>query len=133
MIGRELVILGMSGNTREAFEMAEAAFHIRAILDDNPALHGTVFEGVPILPLSRIDYFPEAGVVMMIGSERSFAARPAILARLGIARERFIRLIHPSGPCLAFCRTGAGGGHPCRGSAVTSECRDRRSCRDHAP
>ena len=41
----EVVIVGFSGNAVEIFETVSSQFHVRAILDDNPALVNESAEG----------------------------------------------------------------------------------------
>ena len=103
-----IVAIGMSGNLVELFEAIEASDGIRAILDDSPARAGTWFEGVPIMPLSAAAQFPDARFVCLIGSERSFRARADIIARLGLAPERFATIVHPSARASRFAELGHG-------------------------
>ncbi|MGD9861995.1 MAG: acetyltransferase [Pseudodonghicola sp.] len=117
-----IVPIGLSGNLLEIFEVIERNYTIPAILDDNPDLHGTSFEGVPVLPLSRRVDFPAAQFICLIGSERSFRVRKRIVSSLGLSRERFATVLHPSAQLSRFARLGAGVGlYP--GVTVTSNAR----------
>lgn len=103
-----LVILGFSGNALEMFEHLTETYRVAAFLDDNPDLAGRSFEGVPVLPMTRLADFPEARVLMMIGSQRSIGLRDGIIRRMGLARERFATIIHPRAHVSRFARLGAG-------------------------
>ena len=104
----EVVIVGFSGNAVEIFETVSSQFHVRAILDDNPALAGRDFEGVPIKPLSALAEHAEARVVCLVGSERSYRHRPALVARLGDDRARFATIVDPAARVSRFARIGCG-------------------------
>ncbi|MEA5163192.1 acetyltransferase [Cereibacter johrii] len=103
-----LVPIGLSGNLVELFESLEAAHEIPAILDDDPRRAGTRFEGVPVLPLARAAGFGEARFLCLIGSERSFRVRGRIIADLGLPRERFARVAHPSARVSRMADIGCG-------------------------
>lgn len=103
-----LVVIGFGGNALDALSTIEASFSIVAYLDDNPLLHGADFEGRPILPTSELDRFPEAQVLCLIGSERSYQRRGAIVDRLGLPDERFAIAIHPTATVSRLARLGVG-------------------------
>lgn len=102
-----IVLIGLSGNTREIFEVAEAQFNITAILSDDPA-HGPTFEGIAVAPLSRAHDYSEAQFVFLIGSHSSYRQRAALIARLGIAQDRYAQIIHPRATVSRFAKLGAG-------------------------
>ncbi|SDY36690.1 sugar O-acyltransferase, sialic acid O-acetyltransferase NeuD family [Jannaschia faecimaris] len=102
-----LVLIGFSGNMLEAFEAAQAQYEIAAILSDDPA-HGPAFEGVPVHPLSAVPEFGDAQFLCLIGSEKSFRGRGALIARLGVPATRFARLIDGHAVVSRFAQVGAG-------------------------
>ena len=104
---RKIVLIGLSGNTREIFEAVEAEFEISAILSDDPA-HAPDFEGVPVVPLSQAHDFPDAQFVFLIGSQTSYRQRAALIARLAIPQDRYARIIHPRATVSRFAQLGAG-------------------------
>lgn len=108
MTAETILPIGLSGNLLEIFEVVEKKYTIPAILDDSPRLRGTSFEGVPILPLSRSGDFPQARLLCLIGSERSFRARRGIIAALGGNHERFTNVIHPAAHLSRFATLGVG-------------------------
>jgi sugar O-acyltransferase (sialic acid O-acetyltransferase NeuD family) len=103
----QIVLIGLSGNTREIFESVQAQFDIAAILSDDPA-HGPAFEGIPVSPLSRAHDYGEAQFLFLIGSQSSYRQRAALIARLGLAPERYARIIHPRATVSRFAQLGAG-------------------------
>ena len=103
-----IVLIGMSGNMLEIFEAVELNYSVKAILDDGEKFSGTEFEGIPILPLSRVGDFPEARFLFLIGSERSFAHRGRLVDGLGLAADRFATVVHPSARVSRFARLGRG-------------------------
>jgi sugar O-acyltransferase (sialic acid O-acetyltransferase NeuD family) len=76
-------------------------------LDDAPALKGAVVAGLPVL--GGIDVaraFPHALFACGIGGPSSFRAKQALIARTGLAPERFATIIHPSAVVAASARLG---------------------------
>lgn len=103
-----LVVIGFSGNAIDALSTLEAAFRIVAFLDDNRDLHGRSFEGTPILPTDRLGDFPDAKVLCLIGSERSYLLRPSIIERFQLPEERFATAIHPKAEVSRLSHVGVG-------------------------
>ncbi|MBP1806800.1 NeuD/PglB/VioB family sugar acetyltransferase [Rubellimicrobium aerolatum] len=104
----DLVVVGFSGNALDALSAIEASFRVVAFLDDNAGLHGRDFEGVPVLPVAALGRFPEARVLCLIGSERSYRHRAAIIGRLGLPEARFATVVHPRAEVSRLARIGAG-------------------------
>ncbi len=87
----------------------QPTYQITAILDDNPSLHGTAIEGVTVLgPLAMCHDYPNVEFVFGIGSHRLRLVRHDILRRLGLPRERYATLIHPSAKIYSTARVGQG-------------------------
>lgn len=111
-----LVVLGASaygeaGSLIRDINAASAApaHEVVALLDDDPALHGTQVHGVEVVGgLDRWVEFPDAGLVFLIGSHRSRILRRALLQRLAIPTERFVTLVHPSAVLFEGARVGRG-------------------------
>lgn len=111
---RDLVIIGAGGTSREiadavdAINRREPRWNLLGFLDDDPAKHGTMAEGIPILGsiATRVD----SGVQFIIGiaSWRTPDARRAIVARLGMPPERYATIIHPSAQISAHATIGVG-------------------------
>ena len=106
--GGAIIPIGFSGNTIEIFESLERNYEIPAILDDDPSLHGTSFEGVPILPLTARAGFPHARFLCLVGSEHSFRKREKIIAGLGLGQDRFATFTDSSSRVSRFAAIGSG-------------------------
>ncbi|WP_118138622.1 NeuD/PglB/VioB family sugar acetyltransferase [Oceanicella sp. SM1341] len=104
----EIVVVGFSGNALEALDMLEAGYRIAAFLDDAPALRDTRFEGIPIRPIAALADYPSAQVVVMVGSERSFRRRGALISGLGLPPGRWARLVHPTAVVSRLAWLGRG-------------------------
>lgn len=117
----DLLIAGAGGFARETAAAVRAVCAARSaaglgppwrllgFLDDNPALHGTHRSGLPILGgLSSLDRYPDAQVVVCVGSPRDYGVRARIVARLGLAAGRYATVVHPSASVGAGCTVGPG-------------------------
>ena len=90
-------------------------------LDDRPAQASV--HGFPVLGgLDQAATFaPEVQFVTAIGSVSSYRARPELLEGLGIARERFATVIHPSASISPWARVG-------RGCVILQQCTLSAGC-----
>jgi sugar O-acyltransferase (sialic acid O-acetyltransferase NeuD family) len=104
---REIVLIGLSGNTAEILEAAQDKFDVVAILSDLPE-HGPRFEGIPILKLAKASSFEGCSFVCLIGSEKSYRHRAGIIADLGIAHVHFEKVVHTHATVSKRARLGAG-------------------------
>lgn len=78
-------------------------------LDDDPALRGTTVAGLPVLGgMDAAGAFPQALFACGIGGPTSFQNKHALIARTGLAPERFATIIHPSVVVAASARLGRG-------------------------
>lgn len=103
-----IVILGFSGNAREAFDLIESRFHILAFLDDRTELQSSRFCDIPIQPLSALANYPQAQVLCLIGSEKSYRQRAAFIADLGLPMSRFATLVAPDATVARAASIGPG-------------------------
>lgn len=111
----DLVIVGAGGFARETASAIEAvnrhrpAWRLRGFLDDDPALHGRLRCGVPVLgPLSMMDEFWDASVVVCVGNPRDYRSRARVVADLGLAVERYATIVHPAAQVGSGCLIGPG-------------------------
>jgi len=111
----DLIILGASGTAIDVLDIIDAINRQRAtyrcigLLDDDPAKRDTVLEGVRVLgSLVDAPRWPGARFVDALGSPTSFRERSAIVARTGVASDRFETLIHPSAQVSPRCNVGPG-------------------------
>ena len=112
-----VVILGSSGNSIDILDsMLEVNCHLgRAeycpigFLDDRAA-PGTLVHGFPVLgPLAKASSLDSQILFSTaIGSSASYRGKPALLNGLGLARERFATIIHPSASVSQWAELGHG-------------------------
>ncbi len=102
------VILGFGGNSLDVLEALQLLdLPCLGFLDD--AHGGESFAGVRVLgPLESAREYPEARFVNCIGSTRTYALRPQILERTGLALDRFASVIHPTASVSASAEIGPG-------------------------
>lgn len=111
---QKLVILGAGGMMEYASLIADInahkpRFEVVGVLDDNPDLRGEEVFGVPVLGgFDAARTLDDCGFVFGIGSHRTFLKRKAILDRLGVDRDRFVSLIHPTARIYEGSTVGRG-------------------------
>lgn len=106
---KDLVIVGAGGFARETAAAAAAIWRVRGFVDDDPALHGTVRSGLPILgAVDSVLAMPDAAVVVCVGNPRAYDARQRIVERLGLPGERYATVVHPAAEIGAGSVVGPG-------------------------
>ncbi|MER6029960.1 acetyltransferase [Streptomyces sp. NPDC001851] len=106
-----LLIVGAGGFARETAQAVRAAADIRLLghLDDNPALHGTDVDGVPVLGgCDLVHDLPGARVVVCVGNPGDYAARARLVRRLALPPDRYATVIHPTAAVSSTSRVGPG-------------------------
>ncbi|MGJ5748945.1 sugar O-acyltransferase (sialic acid O-acetyltransferase NeuD family) [Streptomyces puniciscabiei] len=107
----ELLIIGAGGFARETAQAVTdaAGFKLLGHLDDNPALHGTEVDGVPVLGgCDLVHELPDARVVICVGNPRDYAARARLVRRLDLAADRCATVIHPTASVSETSEVGPG-------------------------
>jgi sugar O-acyltransferase (sialic acid O-acetyltransferase NeuD family) len=112
---RPLLIIGAGGLSRETLSAVTAINSVRpqwtplGFLDDNPALHGQIIQGLPVLgPSDLVAEHPDAGLVMTIASPKNLGNRKRIVERLGLPAERYAAIVHPAASVAPGTELGAG-------------------------
>ena len=109
MTAPQLVVYGAGGHAREVCWLAEAcpeAGVVVAMIDDDPAQHGTVVNGIPVCGLDEARRrFPSAGMTVAIGAPRD---RADAAARATAAGFTFASLIHPRSERSRWVEMGEG-------------------------
>ncbi|GGS39662.1 NeuD/PglB/VioB family sugar acetyltransferase [Streptomyces griseoviridis] len=106
-----LVLVGAGGFARETARAAAAAggFDLLGHLDDDPALHGTEADGLPVLGgCDLVHDLPGARVVVCVGNPRDYASRARLVRRLGLPEERYATVAHPTAALSATSAVGPG-------------------------
>jgi sugar O-acyltransferase (sialic acid O-acetyltransferase NeuD family) len=113
--GGSLVVIGSGGFGRETVEAVRALnatgtrWQLAGYLDDDPARHGTVIDGVPVLgSTSELSTMPDASVVVCTGRPGNYVSRPRIVEALGLPPERYATIIHPSAAVSSTSQVGPG-------------------------
>jgi sugar O-acyltransferase (sialic acid O-acetyltransferase NeuD family) len=111
----ELVLVGAGGFARETAEAVRAvnalapAWRLLGHLDDDPRLHGTAVDGLPVLgPLTELEQLPRAQVVVCTGHPGNYFSRKRLVERLALAPERYATVVHPTAVLPASVRVGRG-------------------------
>ena len=114
---QKIVILGTGGNCIDILDTildinsAAGKELLRCIgfLDDDPEKRGTTIHGVPVFgSLSEASSIQDAMFVNGIGSTRNFWCKPDIVAKTGLASDRFKTIIHPTASVSRLATIGAG-------------------------
>lgn len=110
-----LLLIGSGGLALDVLSIIDAIneheqrWKVVGFLDDNPAKHGGVRGGVPVLgPVEAAADFPDARVVTCISGPESHFVRAEIVDRLRFEPERYGTLIHPQAQLAPHCDVGHG-------------------------
>jgi sugar O-acyltransferase (sialic acid O-acetyltransferase NeuD family) len=113
--GGDLVIIGSGGFGRETVEAVRALnatgarWQLAGYLDDDPARHGMVIDGVPVLgDIGELSNMPDVSVVVCTGRPANYISRPRIVEKLRLSPERYATIIHPSAAVSATSQVGPG-------------------------
>lgn len=112
---RGLVVVGAGGLGRETVEAiralnaAGACWRLAGYLDDEPARHGALVDGVPVLGgLDMLGSMPGVSVVVCTGRPGNYVSRPRLVERLGLPPERYATIVHPTASVSSTSRIGPG-------------------------
>jgi sugar O-acyltransferase (sialic acid O-acetyltransferase NeuD family) len=104
-----LILVGAGGLARETLAAARDSWKVLGFVDDNPALHGSSLDGVPVLgPLESIADHPDAQIVICTASSSNQASRKKIVARLGLPAARYATVVHPTASIATGTVIGSG-------------------------
>jgi len=92
---RSLLIFPCNGNGLEALDCLGTEFACRGFVDDTPEKQAAGRAGRRVFDRRALAEFAEDQVLAVPGSAASFVTRRATIEGLGVARERFARVIHP--------------------------------------
>lgn len=92
---KEVIVLGFGGNAIDFFDTISANYNIIGFIDDVKEKQGQNYKGIKVYDRSFLDKYPEAGVISLIGSEKTIHSRQRIINEFLIPEDRFYSAIHP--------------------------------------
>jgi len=92
----DLLIFPCNGNAAEALDCVTSAYRLIGFVDDTPHKLGGIVFGHPVLSRAALARWPEAQVLAVPGSPRSYLQRRALIEGLGVQQSRWATLIHPA-------------------------------------
>ena len=93
---KPLLIFPYNGNGIEALNCIGSTYRFIGFVDDTPEKLGIDSNGYPVWDRAAFERFPDASILAIPGSPSSYRSRKQTINGLGIAAERFARLIHPA-------------------------------------
>ena len=110
-----VIILGAGGFARETARAIDAAsssgspLRLAGYADDRQELAGTSVDGVPVLgTIDQVAGDADARFVIGAGRPDNYVSRLRIAHRLGLPRERYATVVHPSCELTRDTEIGAG-------------------------
>ncbi|NUL48799.1 NeuD/PglB/VioB family sugar acetyltransferase [Cellulosimicrobium funkei] len=107
-----LLLMAASGLARETLASIRSAGHGRdmvvGFLDDDPSLHGTLLDGVPVLGGLDLAAERREKLLLCAGQGSARAAIEDRLQRLGVGADRYATHVHPSVVVGSGTRIGPG-------------------------
>jgi sugar O-acyltransferase (sialic acid O-acetyltransferase NeuD family) len=101
-----LLIFPYNGNGIEALDCIGSAYRFIGFVDDTPEKKGIDPNGYPVMERNAFERFPDARVLAIPGSPSSYLSRKELIQGLGIAEERFAKVIHPAARVSALASIG---------------------------
>src|SRR3954469_2560705 len=98
---KDLIIIGTGGNAYDALDVIELlngtdpVWRVRGFLDDARNV-GSTYLRLPVLGgVDDARELLDCSLINVIGSDRTFEARPDVIARTTLPADRFATLVHP--------------------------------------
>ncbi len=101
-----LLIFPYNGNGIEALDCLGSAYRFIGFVDDTPQKIGIDPNGYPVFDREAFARFPDALVLAIPGSPVSYRTRKQTIQDLGIATERFAKVIHPAARVSSLASVG---------------------------
>jgi len=92
---RPLLIFPLNGNGLEALDCLGEDWELAGFVDDTPEKQGRSPWGHPVLGREALRARDDAAVLAVPGSPTSYRERRKLIEGLGVAPERFARVVHP--------------------------------------
>lgn len=100
------MIFPFNGNGIEALDCISNQYKFIGFIDDIKEKQGRNSLGFTVYSREALDKFPEAEVLAVPGSPKSYIERENIINSLEINYERYARLIHPNAVISTFAKCG---------------------------
>ncbi|QNT70124.1 acetyltransferase [Defluviicoccus vanus] len=101
-----LLIFPFNGNALEAVDCLGPAHRLVAFVDDTPSKRGPTEVGRPVVGREALVEHASAAVLAVPGSPASYRERRRIIEGLGVADNRFARVVHPTAAVSRLARVG---------------------------
>ena len=103
---RPLLIFPFNGNGLEALACLGEDWQLASFIDDTPEKLGANLYGHRVAGRAVLAELPDVAVLAIPGGPTSFRQRRSIIDGLGVSRERFARVIHPTARISPLARIG---------------------------
>ena len=103
---RPLLIFPCNGNAVEALDCLGDAYRCIGFVDDSTGQQGRERHGVRVYPRFMLRERAEAAVLAVPGSPTSYLGRRTLIDGLGVAADRFARVIHPRASVSPLAQIG---------------------------
>jgi sugar O-acyltransferase (sialic acid O-acetyltransferase NeuD family) len=103
---KPLLIFPCNGNALEALDCLGDAYRFVGFVDDTPEKQGTDARGHPVFGRDAFTEFPGALILAVPGATTSYRSRRQLIEGLGIAPDRFARVIHPAASVSPIAEIG---------------------------
>lgn len=101
-----VIVLGFGGNAIDFFETVTASYTIIGFVDEDKSKWGQEYNSVKVYGPDFLSQNPDAKVISLIGSEKSFKIRHEIIGKFNISSDRFVTAIHPNANVSANAKIG---------------------------
>jgi sugar O-acyltransferase (sialic acid O-acetyltransferase NeuD family) len=101
-----VILLGFGGNAVDFFETISWSHEILGFVDDDETKRHLEYKGIKVHDRSFLDAFPDAKIISLIGSEKTFRTRHEIIDQFNIPFQRFAFAIHPRASISSDCQIG---------------------------
>ena len=108
-------MIGAGGLGREVVEAVRAinlrtpTWDLLGFVDDAEGLAGTTVGSVPVIgPVADLADYPDARLVLAVGSSANMFARIRLAARLNLASDRYATVVHPAATLAESTSVGPG-------------------------
>lgn len=103
---RPLFIFPCNGNGLEALDCLGDRYELLGFVDDTPEKQRAGAYGHRVLPRTALRERPDAAVLAVPGGPASYMARREVVRSLGIAEDRYARVVHPAARVSPLARIG---------------------------